>query len=120
IFSFFSVLSYIYSNFCNQQKMHCFYKRYKSSRQYSRHVLKIGNYFTPESRFDMTIRTLETLIYDCPNSTSNGPPQNGPPQEKTGLKSWGGRSRSWGGQDPPTPPVVAPLGTTSYYQVIPT
>ena len=55
----------------------------------------------------MMIRTLETLIYDCPNSTSNGPP-NRTPQQKNGLKSWESLAKL-GGQDPPTPSVVAPL-----------
>ena len=44
----------------------------------------------------MMIRTLETLIYDCPNSTSNGPPKSDPPR-KNGLKSWG-VTREVGGQ----------------------
>ena len=52
------------------------------------------------------IGTLETLIYDCPNSTSNGPPKGSP--EKNGPKSWG-VTREVGGQDPTDPPVVAPL-----------
>src|SRR5271157_385847 len=88
----FFVLSYIYSNCRNQQKMHCFYKRYKSARQYSRHVLKVNNYFTPESGFNMMIRTLETLIYGCPNVTSNGSPKTDPPRKNRSQKL-GGRSR---------------------------
>ena len=44
--------------------------------------------------------------YDCPNSTSNGPPK-GPP-EKNGLKSWG-VTREVGGSGHPDPKVVAPL-----------
>src|SRR5208282_5343002 len=82
--------------------MHCFSKRCKSSRQYSRHVLKVDNYFTSESRFDMMIRTLETLIYDCSNSTSNGPPKKKP------VSKVGGLLAKLGGQDPPTPQWLRP------------
>src|SRR5208282_2150591 len=92
--------------------MHWFYKRYISSRLYSRHVLKVDNYLTPESRFNMMIRTLETLIYDYPNSTSNGPPKTDPLRKKRSQKL-GGSPRKWGGggktPDPPPPPVVALL-----------
>ena len=107
---FFFVLSYIYSNCRNQQKMHCFYKRYKSSRQYSRHVLKVDNYFTPESRFNMIIRALEAVIYDCPKFTSNGPPKTDPPGKTRSQKLGGGHSGSWG-SGPPDPPSGCALAT---------
>ena len=51
------------------------------------------------------IRTLETLVYDCPNSTSNGSPKG--PQKKTVSKV--GRSLAKLGVRTPDPPVVAPL-----------
>ena len=44
----------------------------------SLHVLKVDNYYTLESRFNMMIRTLETLIYDCPNSRVTDPPKDPP------------------------------------------
>ena len=49
----------------------------------------------------MMIRTLETLIYDCPNSTSNGPPKRTPIKKR--FQQWGSVSREalgGGGQDP--------------------
>ena len=104
--NFVFALSSSYFNCRSQQKMYWFYKRYKSSRKCSRHVLKVDNYFIPESRFNMIIGTLETLIYDCLNSTSNGP-QIGP-QQKNGLKGWV-VTRKVGGSGLPDPPVVAPL-----------
>ena len=89
---FFPVLSYNYSNCRNQQKM--------------RHVLKVNNYFTPVSRFNMMIRTLETLIYDCPNSTSNGTPKTDPPEKKRSQKL--GVTREVGGSGPPAPQWLRP------------
>ena len=56
----------------------------------------------------MMIRTLETLIYDCPNYTSNGPPKKKP------VSKVGGSLAKLGGQDPPTPsPSGCALGMTS-------
>ena len=47
--------------------MHWFQKGYKSihfytSRQCSRHALKVDNYITLESRLNIVVRILETLI----------------------------------------------------------
>jgi hypothetical protein len=47
----------------------------------------------------MMIRTLETS-YDCPKSTSNGPPKRTPKKNLSQKLGLGGHSESWG-QDPP-------------------
>ena len=64
----------------------------------------------------MVIRTLETLIYDCPNTTSNGHPKTTPLDKM--VSKFGGYSRSLG-QEPSLPlptPVVAPLGIIMSYE----
>jgi len=50
----------------------------------------------------MMIRTLETLIYDCSNSTSIGPPKR-TPQKKRSQKLVFAKL---GGQDPLIPPPL--------------
>ena len=68
---------------------------------------KSATIITLESRFNMMIRTLETLIYDCPKSISNGPPR------KKTVSKVGVVTREFGRSGPPDPnplpPVVAPL-----------
>ena len=68
----------------------------------------------------MLIGTLETLIYDCPNSTSNGPKTD--PSEKNGLISWG-----WGilaklgvrGSGPPPTPLPLPVVALRPHPLLP-